>query len=482
MKAVKIYDAKARKRDIDEWKFEKKKTVDKYFDKWSKITTRYEQWTTPEYYQTATSNYHNSEEKRNRSVALESRREKLKRLLDTEKEQYAKEREELSKPKLRGVSTETLRGIQEVYKRTEEERKRLEFESQLYKRWRPGSREENILLSSRSNNEALAKMNWLDKQIAQQHEREKIEQQREVERVRLLEELRKDDERLSARKAERDEEVAQIKQFQEQQLTELKSREIESEKLRKDAIELRECEKQLKVELANLNLHAIQRHERIQVSHNFRRIKFQLKSQSESILKDLHYDIGVLERLSTYYHTDDQQIARLRDKFEMECDLEIQNQRHIEAMYESEAKVFAIRQQEIWLKESHEREKLLRKLIDDQIHQINTETDYVIVRQRELSDLRDSLRRSIDSSNDRMKNLLGLNSIDEEQRIKSAENVRKSITPVLSTPNTAREDSQSEICLPDLFSKTMSINNDSIDSPISSSGRPRFGRKKVAWT
>lgn len=71
---------------------------------------------------------------------------------------------ELKKPKRR-VSTETLRGIQEAFKRTEEERKRIELESQLYKRWRPGSREENILLSSRSNNEALAKMNWLDKQV-----------------------------------------------------------------------------------------------------------------------------------------------------------------------------------------------------------------------------------------------------------------------------------------------------------------------------
>lgn len=74
---------------------------------------------------------------------------------------------ELSKPKPRRVSTETLRGIQEVFKRTEEEKRRLELESQLYKRWRPGSREESIILSSRSNNEALAKMNWLDKQVKQ---------------------------------------------------------------------------------------------------------------------------------------------------------------------------------------------------------------------------------------------------------------------------------------------------------------------------
>lgn len=71
----------------------------------------------------------------------------------------------MSKPKPRHVSTETLRGIQEVFKRTEEEKRRLELESQLYKRWRPGSREESVILSSRSNNEALAKMNWLDKQV-----------------------------------------------------------------------------------------------------------------------------------------------------------------------------------------------------------------------------------------------------------------------------------------------------------------------------
>lgn len=311
-------------------------------------------------------------------------------------------------------------------------------------------------------------------------EREKIEQQREVERGRLLEELRKDEERLSARKAERDGELAELKQFQEQQMVELKSREHETEKLRKDEIELHECEKQLKTELANLNLHVIQRHERIKVSHNLRRIKLQLKNLSESVLKDLHYDLGALERLSTYYHTDDQQIARVREKFEIQCDLEVQKQRHIEAMYESEAKVYVIRQQEIWMKESQEREKILRDLIDDQIHQVNNEIDFIRTRQRELSDLRESLRRSIDSANDRIKSLLGANSNDDEQRIKSAENMRKSLTPVLNTPNSAREDSQSEICLPDLFTKALSIAG-SIDSSIDS-GRPRFGRKKVAWT
>lgn len=286
-------------------------------------------------------------------------------------------------------------------------------------------------------------------------EREKIEQQRDTERVKLLEELRKDEERLSARKALRDEEVTQLKVFQEQQLVELKTREMETEKLHKDELGLRECEKQLKVELSNLNLHVTQRHERIQVSHNLRRIKLQLKHLSDSILKDLNCDLGVLERLSSYFHIDDRQIAHVRAKFDIQRDLEQQKQHHIEAMYESEAKTFVLRQQEMWLKESDEREKLLRDLINDQIRQINNEIDFIATRQRELSHLRESLCRSIDNANDRIKSLLGANSNDEEIRIKSAEEIRKSMTPVLSDPNTAREDTQSEICLPDLFTKAL---------------------------
>lgn len=52
---------------------------------------RYEQWTTPEYYRTAYSNFQSNSEKENKSIVLEKRREKLKIMLKAEKEQYAKE-------------------------------------------------------------------------------------------------------------------------------------------------------------------------------------------------------------------------------------------------------------------------------------------------------------------------------------------------------------------------------------------------------
>lgn len=72
---------------------------------------------------------------------------------------------DIGKPKSRQISTETLKGVHELCKRTEEEKRRTELESQLYKRWRHSAREESILLDSKTNNEALAKMNWLDKQV-----------------------------------------------------------------------------------------------------------------------------------------------------------------------------------------------------------------------------------------------------------------------------------------------------------------------------
>lgn len=52
---------------------------------------RYEQWTTPEYYRTAYSNFQSNSDKQNKSIVLEKRREKLKIMFNAEKEQYAKE-------------------------------------------------------------------------------------------------------------------------------------------------------------------------------------------------------------------------------------------------------------------------------------------------------------------------------------------------------------------------------------------------------
>lgn len=127
------------------------------------------------------------QEKRTKDASLERRRESLRKLLMQEKQQHDEElrseylmrqmractaqhkkhcytRLEQSQKKCHRASTETLRNIRETYERTEEERRRLELESGLYKRWRYGLCDE-ILLEAKSDHTALAKMNWLDKQV-----------------------------------------------------------------------------------------------------------------------------------------------------------------------------------------------------------------------------------------------------------------------------------------------------------------------------
>lgn len=61
------------------------------------------------------------------------------------------------------MSAEVLEGIHNALLRSEEEKRRMELESRLYRKWRQG--EDRVLFESKSNQEAMAKMNWLDKQV-----------------------------------------------------------------------------------------------------------------------------------------------------------------------------------------------------------------------------------------------------------------------------------------------------------------------------
>lgn len=290
-----------------------------------------------------------------------------------------------------------------------------------------------------------------------------------------MEDFRTTDEILSARKAERDQELAKLKTFQSQQLDELRTRESESDRLHRKETELNECIEQLRTELSKLNEHMSSQIERIHLTNNLRHIKMQLRNLSETVLRDLYYDCELLERLGAHEHIDEKQLHRIRHRFDEQIESEMQILRQIECMYESEAKSFAMHQQDIWLTECKTRESILRDLINNHVQQLSNEIDFVGRRQRELVDMRDCHRRAIDSSNDRIENLLSANSTDE--RVKNTEGLREVLSPISSDIVKHIND---EICLPDLFSKKVVV-SESGTTPIST-GRPEFGRKRVVWT
>lgn len=85
MRGSKLHSAFVRRREIEQIKIDKSAAVDKYFDKWGKITSRFEQWTAPEFYKQADEVNKQRELDKIKNQSLENRREKLKKLLDDDK-------------------------------------------------------------------------------------------------------------------------------------------------------------------------------------------------------------------------------------------------------------------------------------------------------------------------------------------------------------------------------------------------------------
>lgn len=493
MKASKLHSAFVRRREIEQLKIEKSAAVDKYFDKWGKITSRFEQWTAPEYYKQADEVNKQRELDKIKNDSLESRRNKLKKLLDDERrdqEMIVKGEviffsqlialcdwisfADLSRPRSKQISAEMLTNIHETMKRSEEEKRRLELESRLYKKWRNGFCQDSILLDSKTDNEALAKMNWLDKQVnafihpfrsknlkikilnrkvAEQIERDQEKRDTEVRQLRLQEEARKHEEILMAKKSKRDEDIADLKDFQCKHIKEIKDRQSESDNLRSTELKLIQRKEDIASEFEKLNLNARQRKDRISCPYNLRKIKMILRQRSDSIRQDLKDDIDMLKRISLGY--ENEQVALMKEKFELYYDMEIQKQTRIEAMYESEAKNLLLQQEQLWNQEAEGREKLLKKLIADQMKNIDDEIEYNVRRQRELVEIKEQHLATIEKCSTRLKELL-----DEQSRDDSRSSSR------LST-NEANLADRSHI-------------HEKFDHLQIAA--PKFGRKKIAWT
>lgn len=287
-------------------------------------------------------------------------------------------------------------------------------------------------------------------------EKEKTDKESEERQLRLRMEERKHQELLNARKLNMEMEIAELKQFQEKHMAELKLREDETEKLHLDELRLRQTQTELTDELTKLEIQTAQRQERIRCSHNLRRIKMLLRERSDAIRKDLRFDIDLLNRIPCTSHNQ-LQIQIVREKFEMQYDLEIQKQTQIEAMYESEAKMELLKLQEIWLKDSVGREKQLRGLLKEQQQIFDAEIDFVVRKQMELIEIRENHRTAIANATERIKQL---QTLDGDHVIDDV--------PKSSQHSTNK--------LANNFRGAMTIHETDANQ------RPKYGRKKVAWT
>lgn len=289
--------------------------------------------------------------------------------------------------------------------------------------------------------------------MADQLERDQEKRATEVRQLRLQEEARKHEECLMQRKGLRDEEINDLKSFQNKHISEIKDRQKESDDLRSNELKLIQRKEDIATEFEKLNLNARQRKERISCPYNLRRIKMILRQRSDSIRQDLKDDIDMLNRISVGY--ENEEVGILKEKFELHYDMEIQKQTQIEAMYESEAKHLLMQQEDLWNQEAEGREKLLKKLISEQLKNIDNEIEYNIKRQRELVEIKEQHLAAIENSSMRLKLVLNEQSKDESR-------------------------SSSRLSMVDITQANKNGICEKIDDLHISA--PKFGRKKIAWT
>lgn len=284
-------------------------------------------------------------------------------------------------------------------------------------------------------------------------ERDQEKRESEVRQLRLQEEARKHEEYLMQRRDKRDDEINDLKSFQSKHISEIKERQKESDNLRTSELKLIQRKEDIACELQKLSSVSRQRKERISCPFNIRRIKMILRQRSDSIRQDLKDDIEMLNRISFGY--ENEQVAVLKEKFELHYDMEIQKQTQIEAMYESEAKHSLAQQEELWNQEADGREKLLTKLIAEQLKNIDDEIEYNIKRQRELIEIKEQHLAAIENCSMRLKELLNEQSRDDSR-------------------------SSSRLSVNDVTCKDKDVVHEKFnDLHISA---PKFGRKKIAWT
>uniref|UniRef100_A0A182NQT0 Trichoplein keratin filament-binding protein n=1 Tax=Anopheles dirus TaxID=7168 RepID=A0A182NQT0_9DIPT len=508
MRSAKLQAALVKRREAEQIKYQKSAAVERYYDQWGRITSRYESWTTPQYYREAEEALRKREHEKKKQEALECKRNRLKELLQKENEQLQKEMDNVSRPKPKSVSTELLEGIRSRLHSAEEAKKRIDLEANLYSKWRLGFDREGVIMDSKTSHQAMAKLNWIDRQVELQLQDEKERREHQERQLKLCEEVRRREELLLEKTRMREQEMKELRSLQEVHMAELKAREKEANDLKMYEVRLKTKKDEMATELEQLRMYNDLRRDRVVAMHNLRRIKMLLRERSVAVRNDLLHDIQLLQRISIDNPTASDSaegIEYLRRKFQLQYDLEVEQQTTIENMYESEAKHNLTKCEDKWNSEAIIREQQLRCLLEDRLMDFEGKLVECTQRQRELIEVREQHIKAIEGANQRLKELMSDKSRDEFVTSSNNSQLRdllvqrdgsdpvgKQILRRPSTQSSHRSSTFSSIFPFDENCQELKLTENRSRTGRQAGGAqqsdaavglsaPRFGKKKVAW-
>ncbi|XP_058446111.1 trichoplein keratin filament-binding protein [Malaya genurostris] len=486
MKSAKLQAALARRREAEQIKFQKSAAMERYYDQWSRITSRYDSWNSPKFHQQVEEAQRRREEDEKKEAEMNERREKSRAKLQQEKDDFQQEIKAKNRPNSKPIPTELLEHVRDRLNDREEAKRRLELEASLYTKWRKGYDRDAIILNSKNTHQAMAKLNWMDRQIEQQMQSEQEHKDNQEREIRLHEEARRHEEVLLEKSRLREQQIKELRNSQEFHVKELKAQEQEMNELKLYESRLRTKRDEFTKEIEQLRVYNNRRRDRVAAMHNVRRIKMMLRERSESVRNDLKHDLQLLHRISIDNPESNESIDYLRKKFQLQYDLEVDQQTTIENMYESEAKHNLFKWEEKWNDEAQIREQQLRCLLDDRVADFDTKLVECTKRQCDLLDIRETHIKAIEGATQQLKKLMNDKSNERSMTADSTDHMWEILEEQPSPkPTESYRSPTFDHIFPseDLIVKDLTLNDKVSKSPVQPGplSAPQFGRKKVAW-
>jgi len=377
------------------------------------------------------------------------------------------------------------------------------MEAKLYGRWRHGVDDEKLLYKSKSDNEVLAKLNWLDKQIEQQQQREQQEALTAERQLQLQQEISRTEQAQKERQLIREQEIKDIRSLQETHVTELKQRQEQADKLKEEEQHFRlflselEKEKQLLEESTAMML---QRPD-VSQAYNLKKIKIFIRNRSDAFRKQISLCINLLERMAKYA-VKTEELQQQLDKCQKQLQEESVAYSQIEAMYESEAKYNLQRCEENWREQHLQRFSEINKIIEQEQQLLSGMLRENVTEQQTLIELRSTHVAGIEQTTKQLEQL------NKEQELASPRSTESTsmlgnVASATELPAVEISDSTDQL-VPKVSDSFTNLNLDvwenmppvrkGVDSPRLNNTRslnvvnpqtampPKFARKRVAWT
>lgn len=394
----------------------------KYYDQWNRRTAKFDEWTSPRYYNENNKMLFDIKTKRDKEELLEKRREKLRKLFDEEKRaleielMVQKNRYPLrnSTEENHDIPTNILKEFNDQIKLEEQTIRRREAESKLFDQWR---RNNPLIRQCEAKYHCKdLKLSWLDQQIEKRMQKEKEEE----ENKRILKEnewkLQMEYEREELLKKKVEENKQQLKQALDGQISEFKEIQKTCDELReKETIEMKQ-----NIYLADLEdkLKAEEQRRRDKecVLFNIRQHNRKLKQKSKDIQDNLEQDKLLMLKFKELQLQDiieeeakrneiKQGVEEFLDIIRQQQALEIQRQKRLEFLFDSEAKAMYDMQVAQWKQEELSREKLINEVLKTLKQQIKEKLESNIEQQKENLREREEMTQKIEEYHEELNRL-----------------------------------------------------------------------------